>query len=230
MRHLRTYCKTLCFLLFALTAASSLAQTPTNSSSVLDGAGKWTAGGSYSNLSAIAQPSGVSVSEGGQFINSAGFLSTFCLNTNLDHDADTIPDEFDPDNDNDGLSDSAEISGSLFSPGTVTDLNVSDSDGDGHNDREESIAGTDPTDTNALFRLLGFTVSNLDVSVTWVGRMSNTYRIETATNLTQTGCFWTVTTTNIATGGSGPWNVTTNSYYGTVSAGTGYYYRIIVED
>ena len=103
----------------------------TNTSSVLDGSGTMSSGGSFTNISAAGQPGGISVSSGGTYVNQAGFLNTFSIKPGLDTDGDGVADELDQDNDNDKLADTAEVAGSGFSPTAPTLVNIADTDGDG---------------------------------------------------------------------------------------------------
>ena len=88
------------------------------------------AGGGYTNLSAAGQPGGIAVAMAGTLplntgtiVNQAGFLSMFSLRPNL-LSVHGVPVEVDPDNDGDGLSDVAELTGSAFNPATSPDPNL----------------------------------------------------------------------------------------------------------
>lgn len=189
----------------------------TNASSVIDGAGGWATGGSFSNISAAAQPSGVAVSTAGSLVNYAGFLSTFVLRPALDSDGDGCANEFDPDNDNDGVNDSTEIAGTAFNPLTATAVNVHDSDGDGASDGDEAAAGTDPWDTNALLRIVSLGVTNCS-TIAWIARSNVTYCIARSTNLMSTGGGFTgVDTITVHVAASSPWYVVTNEYTDALS-------------
>ncbi len=88
--------------------------SPPNTASVIAGAGRWSNDGPYSNSSTVAQPGRITHTSGGQVHNYAGFLNTFSLFPALDTDQDGLANEVDADNDNDGLQDAAELSGSAF--------------------------------------------------------------------------------------------------------------------
>lgn len=163
-------------LVTCITVHSARAQY-TNKSSVLDGSGAQTSGGSYTNISAAGQPGGIAVSAGGSYVNHAGFLNTFILKPALDTDGDGLADELDQDNDNDGLADATEIGGDAFSPVTSTHVNDADTDGDGMSDGEESVAGTDPGDANAFLEITSITTPGGNRLVEWVGRSNKTYRL-----------------------------------------------------
>jgi hypothetical protein len=119
-------------------AVSVNAQTEHLEATVLDGAGGAAAGGDYQLVAATAQPGGIQTATAGGvggLRNYAGFLGTFALRRDLDHDGNSLPDEWDDDNDGDGLEDGAELDGRDFAAAwgvaAPTDLNAPDSDGDG---------------------------------------------------------------------------------------------------
>lgn len=201
----------------------------TNVTSVADGAGGWCSGGAFSNICAVAQPPGVSVSAGGSLVNYAGFLGAFILRPGLDSDGDGCANELDGDNDNDDLGDVVEIAGTAFSPATATDVDAADSDADGASDGEEAAAGTDPWDTNAVLRIVAFDVTN-SATIAWVARSNYTYCIARSTNLLAGGGgFVGVDTVTVHAVASAPWYVVTNEYLDVTSAITNHaVYRIEV--
>lgn len=181
----------------------------TNVSSVLDASGTTSSGGNFTNISAAGQPGGIFVSHGGPYVNQAGFLNTFSLRPGLDTDGDGLADEVDQDNDNDQLMDIAEISGSEFNPTTPTQINQSDSDGDGIPDGQESVAGTDPTDEDAQLEIIHIAQAG-GQDVGWIARGGKTYVVYARTNFLA-GNF-TPIATNTAVGGNAPWFVVTNVF------------------
>ena len=185
----------------------------TNRSSVLDGSGTLSSGGTYTNISAAGQPGGIAVSSQGAYVNQAGFLNTFFLRGGLDTDGDGVPDEADQDNDGDTLADATEIGGSSFDPTTSTDVNNPDSDNDGMNDGSESVAGTDPTDENALLEIVYITNSVGGRTVGWTARGNNQrlYRVRTANNSYTMPDTSNVIFSNTVSGGTYPWYLVTNA-------------------
>jgi len=181
----------------------------TNRSSVMDGSGGQSAGGSYTNFSAAGQPGGIQESSGGSYVNQAGFLQTFMLKPGLDTDGDGLANEIDQDNDGDQLTDATEISGNGFTPVTSTQVNQADSDGDDVIDGAEAAAGTDPTDAMSIFEVFRIAQSS-GQQILWTARGGKTYIIHVRTNLLS-GEFSPIAT-NLAVGGSAPWFVVTNSF------------------
>ena len=205
----------------------------TNKSDVLDGSGTISSGDGYTNISASGQPGGISQSMAGTLplgagtiVNQAGFLNTFFLLPNQ-LSVHGLPVEADPDNDGDGLSDMAEISGSAFDPVVPTDLNNPDSDGDGMPDGAEAIAGTNPNDEDALLRITSITATNGQRFVAWNARGNHerTYRLIAASEAGQP--FSSVVFSNTVGGGIAPWYAVTNVVT-DVSATNKLFYRVTV--
>lgn len=202
---------------FPSTGAGQVSKT----SSVLDSGGTSSSGAGYTNLSAVGQPGGTFVSEGGGYYNQAGFINTFVLRPDLDADGDGRPDELEQDNDNDGLTDLSEIQGTAFNPNTVTLVNLADSDGDGVPDGAEAIAGTNPDNIDAALEIIRIAQAGANRDVRWVARGGKTYVVYARTNLLS-GSF-TPIATNTAVGGVAPWFVTTNSIFDASSTNVEFY-------
>lgn len=196
------------------------AQGYTNTSWVIDALGGWSAGGTYSNLSAGGQPGAITVVSAGELVNQQGFLSTFFLRSELDTDGDGLPNEADSDNDADSLEDSDEITGIAFDPVTPTDLNEPDSDGDGVGDGGEAVAGTDPQDPGANLRIVDIQRSGGSVEVYYLARggavSGKVYRVRAAGEGTDLP--GEVIATNFTpAGGVAPWYVVTNVFSDTLA-------------
>jgi len=208
-------------LLACLPAWSQMA----NLSSVHDGSGTMSSGGTYTNWSAAGQPGGISTSSGGTYTNHAGFLQAVDIKRgSQDTDGDGIADELDSDNDADGLSDSSEVGGGSFSPSSSTAVNNPDSDNDGVGDGWEAASETDPNDPNANLRILS--ISNVPVGkrITYMARADKDYTIRS-----WEGAFAHPTNalgTDVESGGSGVWQVRTNTFEDASTAVTGRYYAV----
>ena len=127
--------------------------------------------------------------------------------------------------DADGLTDLEEVQGSRFSPGTPTEVNNPDSDGDGMSDGEEAAAETDPTDPNVYLHILNISRAPAGEQITYLARNDKDYIIRSwdgsysyPTNRLDTQAD--------ASGGSGPWQVRTNTYEDASAATNGRYYAI----
>lgn len=185
--------------------------------SVVNGFGGRSSGGTYTHISAGAQPGGIQVSyEGGSVnynggrINRAGFLNLFVMSAVADANGNGIPDELDPDNDGDGLWDHWEVSGEKFSPVTATDPNTVDTDNNGATDFEEMMAGTDPSNPGSVLQIIALDRNGTDQQVTWTAR-GNNERIYVVRTIDDgyTGTPSAVIWSNTVGGGVAPWYATT---------------------
>ena len=199
-----------------------------NSSDAVDGAGQWQSGGTFSNISAVGQSGGVSVSANGAMRNLAGFLNTFILKPALDTDRDGLADELDPDNDNDGLEDAVELAGSAFFPATTTDLNLADTDHDGATDAQEAAAGTDPLDASAYLRILSVRRVSTGVEVGWIGRSFYRYSMRGERDLSRAPSFTNeLANLQLLDAAPPPWCVVTNYFTDTGAFATNRgFYRV----
>ena len=154
------------FLALVATALTSQAQI-IQVSSVIDAGGGFATNGTHQSLMAIGQGDLVASLGNLSHLDHAGFLNTFLLHPNLDADADGIPDENDPDDDNDSLSDYAELTGAAFIPPTPTDPFNPDSDGDGASDGNEARARTNPKDPGSVFRIGSVDMAGDEITLGW---------------------------------------------------------------
>ena len=132
-----------------------------------------------------------------------------------------------PDNDGDGLGDTAEITGSSFNPATPTDPNNPDTCGSGMCDGEKAVAGVNPLDPNAEFCILALTNAAGARYLAWRAHGNNerTYVVYSTTNAMQP--YSTVVFSNTVAGGSYPWYVTTN-IVSDVASPNGKFYSVTV--
>ncbi len=119
------------------------------------------------------------------------------------------------DTDGDGMDDDWEVAyfGSLSRDGS------GDFDGDGATDLQEFLAGTDPTNSDSVFRVLTVTPLGGDSTrVLWTGNPTRNYRVEYKDNVTATSWValdgtvsWTDSTASLMDSGASP-----NRYYRVV--------------
>ena len=193
----------------------------TNTSDVLDGSGTRSAGGAYVNVSAAGQPGGIGSSAGGAYLNQAGFLNTFLLKPGS-LGAHGIPVELDPDNDGDALSDEIEITGAAFNPTTPTDPNSRSTSG-GMSDGEKAIAGVNPLDPNAEFRILSLTNSAGAPRIAWRARGNGERTYVVYSRTSEFASATSVVFSNTVAGGTAPWYVITNGVADAATTNAGFY-------
>ena len=192
---------------------------------VVDAGGGTSSNAFFSGVSAVGQGTPIGLTANAAFANYSGFLNTFVARPDLDHDTDGVVDENDPDDNNDGLTDLAELEGSAFDPATSTDVFHPDTDGDGAGDRDESVAETNPRDPNSVLALRG-EFDGANELIEWKSREGKTYEL-----LRSSGIFELATapqTTDVVTvlsGGVGPFKETT-TVRTNEPPGEGAYYRV----
>ena len=212
-------------LMVGLLAATPKSPAQTNSSSVVDASGSISSNAFFQNMSAVGQGSPVGFNQNTANQNYSGFLNTFVLNPQLDADTDGIADENDPDDDNDDLLDTTELAGDGFDPITPTDPFLEDSDGDGSTDGSESMAGTNPHDTNNLLEIVRLDLTGNMGLVEWKSRGGKEYEILQALSVEELISSPTVLGPFMAIGGTGPWSETTSTSTNAMS-GTHVFYGI----
>ncbi len=212
------------FALFALESGAQFAHRST----VHDGFGQRSTGGPYTHWSSGAQPGGIGIASGGSTANFAGYLQTFSMQPGKDTDGDGLPDEFDLDNDNDGLADVTELEGTGFNPNSLTDHNNPDTDGDGMPDGIEALSGTNPTNLNALLKIVSISNAPTGRAVAWLARGNNEklYVVKARTNLISSA--QVVVFSNTVAGGSAPWYETTNAVTDTTAVDAEFFHVEVI--
>lgn len=145
---------------------------------------------------------------GGVLYEYPGFPNAYLVAPWLDTDADGVPDENDPDNDNDGLCDGTELAGTAFVPATPSDPVARDSDRDGAADGAEAAAGTNPADARSVLSISGLRAGRATALLRWKGRGGMTYEIVGTDTAERFGAAPTVLGTITAAGGAPPWFAT----------------------
>ena len=182
-------------------------------------------GVNYRHVSAAGQPGGIFTNANGTLNNYAGFLQAVDIKKWNQRDIYGNPYELTPDNDADGLTDLEEVQGSRFSPGTPTEVNNPDSDGDGMSDGMEAASETDPTDPNVYLHILSISGVPAGKQITYLARNDKDYIIRSWDGS------YSYPTNRLdnqadASGGSGPWQVRTNTYEDASAPTNGRYYAI----
>ena len=197
----------LCLPSLAWLAIPAQADAWTLQSSTIENSGGWISNTLVSSASVGGQDQPVGISSNASFTSYGGFVYTFVLQPGSDHDSDTISDEVDIDDDNDGLADAAELSGARFDPQTSTDPFDTDSDEDGASDLAEAQAGTNPQDASSRFALTGLSIETNAVHISWKSREGRAYTViskDGPADENPPQVLDTVTAVN----GSGPWQET----------------------
>jgi hypothetical protein len=121
------------------------------------------------------------------------------------------------DTDGDGLDDDWEVA--YF--GNLSRNGSGDFDSDGQTDLQEFLAGTDPTNSNSVFRVLTVTpVGGGSTQVIWTGNPSRTYRVEFKDDVGATN--WTTVAGTLS------WNGSAASIADTSATNSGHrYYRAV---
>lgn len=210
-------------LLVSFVAIGATNQT----SSVLDAAGRRSAGGALELISAAGQPGGIRVSSAGTLVNWAGFLNTFSLQPGLDTDGDGLANEVDLDNDNDTVADEDEITGVVYAGPGTTDPNDADSDGDSASDGHEAAAGSDPNDATMYLRITDVACGSAlsEVTVVWQAQGGRSYAVHSLDTMhaSRPGTHLGNVT---AVGGTGPWFAVHTNLVDSMGAVTSRFYYV----
>ena len=198
---------TVCFL-----AVAGIARAASNESVAAASVGGWVANSHYQSVSSASQQQPIGKTSSSKHLNYSGFMYAFVMSPSNDADHDGLLDEYDTDDDDDGLPDDIEIAGSAFDPFTPSDPLKADTDGDACADAEEAMAGTDPLDRESVFRILAMTWTNGAASISCTAREGVRYVMTTASNSTQLASVCSAVTTSLAVNGIGVWKSTQVSF------------------
>lgn len=197
-------------------------------SSAQDSAGGWVSNAGVVATSCAGQMQPVGIATNPQYVSYGGFMYSFVLDANSDHDGDTLCDEVDTDDDNDGILDGSELQGMAFEPATPTDPFLSDTDSDGASDMDEARARTNPQDSEGCFAMLHFAVSNGFARMSWKGREGTVYHVLSRTNPCAESAPSSVSTVT-AVNGTGLWQETETETTLPIDGSGPAYYHVGIE-
>ena len=209
-------------------ASISVIAAPEQRSSTVSACGSWSSNVTVSTVCAVAQPGTVGVSSSGAFTHYSGFIGGAFIRpgtTNIHG----VAVEADPDNDDDGLTDTAEVSGSAFGGHAHTDPNAADTDDDGMSDADEAAGMFDPNDPDHRLAILSLAQSNGSLRITWIGKGGDTTNAvlwssdvvaEELTNVLHRAAY---------AGGDSPWFKMTNAHEWAAGGVTRGFYRVEIE-
>ena len=186
------------WLLTGITIASAtFAQAAyTNATLNITACGGTMSDGGYTSIGSLV-PVGGQTSQSGTLYNYSGFAAGFILQPQTAFSG--LPDEWNPDNDRDGLQDGEEImaGSSLYNSDTDgdglsdpdevktygTSPVMADSDADGMNDAHELIAGTSPTNRASVLSVTCTLLSNGQKELSWFGVQGRNYTFQYSDSL-----------------------------------------------
>ena len=205
-------------LLTVLGAPWSIA-VPEQQMSVASGSGGWRTNSTAQTVYCAGQPGTTGVSGNGRYTHYAGFLGGAFIRSSVTN-AEGMALEMDPDNDDDGLTDAAEVSGSAFGGHARTDPNSPDTDEDGMADADEAAGMYDPRDPDHLLKFIALDRSANDMTLTWIGKGGGTVNTILWCGDLLSGVFTNTFHSDTYTGGDAPWYKATNTHTWTESGAT----------
>lgn len=172
------------------------AQAYENTTLNVSAAGGRMSGSRYQSVGAIV-PVGGQASLGGSLFHQSGFTSGFILQPETAFGV--LPDELNPDNDSDGLSDGDEVlvGSNLWKSDTDDDglpdydevrthgtsPVLADTDADGMNDFRELVAGTSPTNENSFLSVSATLLPDGRQELSWFGVAGRFYTFQHCASL-----------------------------------------------
>lgn len=154
---------------------------------VINAGGGVSGNASYISFGAIGQGCPAGFIQNADHLAGSGFYASFAMFTNLDNNSNGICDEFDPDDDSDGIPDAVELAGTMFDPICPTDMMNADSNGDGINDYWEAMNGMDPV-TPCEVKISRLELRDGHVVLHWDAHGNSTYKVLCGKSLSDLDC------------------------------------------
>ena len=146
----------------------------TNATLNISACGGTMSGGGYTSIGSFS-PLGGQDAKSASYYNYSGFAAGFILQPGTACSG--LPDELNPDNDLDGLTDAVEIG--IYGTSSV----LADSDADGMNDSQELVAGTSPTNRTSVLAISCTFLSNGQKRLSWFGVQGRAYTFQYSDSL-----------------------------------------------
>ena len=200
---------------------------PEQQSSTVSACGLWSSNATVRTVCAVAQPGTVGVSSDGRFTHYSGFIGGAFIRPGTTN-AQGVALEADPDNDDDGLTDTAEVSGSAFGGHATTDPNAADSDRDGMSDAQEAAGMFDPNDPGHSLTIRSLAHNGGNLSMTWIGKGGDTTNAVLWSGNLISDDFTNTLHRAAYPGGDFPWFKVTNTHDWAASA-TSRFFRVVTE-
>ncbi len=199
---------------------------PGQEMSVASGCGGLCSNSTVQTVMCAGQPGTTGVSGNSRYTHYAGFMGGAFIRPGVTNAA-GVALEMDPDNDDDGLTDVAEVSGLAFDSHATTDPNAADTDGDGMDDASEAAGMYDPNDAGHRLAIIAFTNTAGNLGMTWIGKGGGTVNtILWSWDLIDGEFSNTLHSAGYPGGGPSPWYKATNTHMWTESAVTSRYFRV----
>jgi|GEM_PF-1709545 len=171
-------------------------------------------------------PTGVSGND--RYTHYAGFIGGAFIRPGVTNEQ-GVALEATPDNDDDGLTDTAEVSGSAFEEYAVTDPNRADTDGDGMSDADEAAGMYDPNDPDHALRVISLVGSADTLTLTWIGKGGGVSNTILWCGDLATGALTNILDVGTYVGGTAPWYKATNTHVWVESGYTTRFFRVMTK-
>jgi len=202
---------------------------PEQQVSVISGCGGRCGQGTVQTVICVGQSGTTGVSGNARYTHYAGFIGGAFLRPGTTN-AEGQSLEADPDNDDDTLDDTAEVSGSAFGGHTSTDPNQADTDGDGMDDAAEAGGMYDPNDPDHALKILSLEYQNGQFTLTWMGKGGNKVNAILYAAGLPPGTILTTLHSAPYAGGDAPWYKAMHTHTWTGDAGGERFFQLETDE